>query len=54
MEVNDYCAPTTVIRKNWCTGTRATAARGAEEKIFSAPNIDSAGYYDNRIQTLIL
>ena len=41
MEVNDLCALTTVIRKNWCIGTRATAARGAEEKISSGPNTDS-------------
>jgi hypothetical protein len=49
MEVNDLCAPSTVICKNWCIGTRAIAARGAEEKISSAPNTDCAGYNDNRI-----
>ena len=54
MEVNDLCAPTTVIRKNWCIGTRAIAARGAEEKIFSAPTTDSAGYYDNIIQQTLI
>jgi len=49
MEANDLCAPTTVIRNNWCIGTRATAARGAEDKISSDPNTDCAHYNDNRI-----
>jgi hypothetical protein len=46
MEVHDFHVPTTVIYKNWSIGTRSIAAKGAEEKIMSAPNTDCAGNND--------
>jgi len=49
MEANDLCAPTAVIRNNLCIGTRATAPRGADEKISSEPKTDCACYNDSRI-----